>query len=56
MGAVGVSTGMSTDMVVRLAHHLHEQRQRAAGYDAFFSLVERSLTSPDLERYVHRRA
>ena len=42
---------MSTDMVVRLANHLAEQRQRAAGYDAFFGLVERSLTSPDLDRF-----
>jgi hypothetical protein len=40
---------MSTQ--VRLAEHLATQRQTAAGYDTFFSLVEKALLSPDLDRF-----
>ena len=36
---------------VRLAEHLATQRQTAAGYDTFFSLVEKALLSPDLDRF-----
>ena len=36
---------------MRLAEHLATQRQTAAGYDTFFSLVEKAMLSPDLDRF-----
>ena len=42
--------GMSTDLLAMLAEHVRDRRQRA-GYETFYTLVERVLCMPDMDRF-----